>query len=171
MSATAALSGNFDFSPETVSTEWRTIDYPDGPGGFEAPVLGAALPDVDMLLVSQSPAFPPAVEILRNAASGFHMAAVVLIDENLRTLAGAPATITVDLVSLDLTGGEIDRATNIVLNRLDGDDDSTRITYGSDPSFPIMLVDTALDPQLYPDLLLLHGVAGGKAIIVPNFLN
>ncbi len=158
----------FKFRLTADPTQWNTVYYPDGPGGLDPPELGTRRADVDMMLLSILPSPIPEVDTMMFAAHNFHMIAVVLMDENAHTLRAAPATIVVDFVSLTAAGKELDRISNVTLTRIDDDHDRKNITYASDFERPVMVVDIPLDPDMYPDLMILYGEPIGSAVIAPS---
>lgn len=156
----------FDFTPETDGAVWEQVDYPDGPGGAVPPVLDGEWPELPLMLLSLAPDPNNPSEDMLLRASGFHLSAVVRIDENPTSGANAPATILVDLVSYDDTGVELDRLENVVLQKLIPDGEPNNIVYHNDLSVPIVPVDVDLNKANYPNVLLLRGFDGGSAVII-----
>ena len=163
------LQRSFTFAPESDAAVWEQVDYPDGPGGMAMPVLDGEPNELPVMLLSGTPdPLNPSEDLLLHA-SGFHIAAVVRIDENPETTADAPATLHVDLISYNAAEVEIDRVENVQLDRVAGDDgDADRIVYHNDLEVPIVLVDVDLDEGSYPNVVSLEVVDGGAAVIVPS---
>lgn len=159
----------FHFAPASGAATWEDVDYPDGPGGSADPILDGEPPDLPVLLLSGTPNPMNPSEALLLGANGFHIAAVVRIKENPTTIASAPATILVDLVSFDSNDVELDRVPGLVLSKISGDDgDPKYITYHNDLTIPIVLVDVNLNKSAYPNVIPFMVVGGGSAVIVPT---
>jgi hypothetical protein len=78
-----------------------------------------------------------------------------------------PATVLVDIVSIDESGLEIDRIEDLALRAVLGDDgDADHMVYHNDLERPIVLVDVNLDEEQYPRVLPLYVSPGGSAGIV-----
>jgi hypothetical protein len=158
----------FDFAPEFDAARWEDVNYPDGPGGAADPMLDGEPTDLPVLLLTNTPnPLNPSESFLLNA-NGFHVAAVVRVEENPTTVASAPTTLNVDLVSYDSQGIEIDRVFDLMLERVLGDDgDPNNLIYHNDLDTPIVLVDVDLSGGSYPSVVPLHVLGGGSAVIVP----
>ena len=160
------IRGAFDFALDTDAAVWEMVTYPYD--GMDPPTIDGEPDNLQQLLLSELPDPENPSEELLLAANDFHFAAVVRIDENSSTVADAPATILVDLVSFDSNEVEIDRLEDVVLQRLDPDDDPEHLVYHNDLTVPIVLVDTALNKDNYPNVLLLRALTDGSAGIVPS---
>jgi len=79
-----------------------------------------------------------------------------------------PSTLLVDLISYDAAGTtEIDRVSGLTLRlQLEDDYDPENIVYHNDLDRPIVLVDVDLNEAEYPEVIPLHVVPGGSAVIV-----
>ena len=89
------------------------------------------------------------------------------IAENAHTVSASPESVSVDLVSYDSSGLEIDRVSRVELQRLDADGDPSYITYHNDLYKPIVFVDTTLDKNAYPNVIIIQAQQDGSAVIVP----
>lgn len=161
------LARPLDFAPELDAAKWEWIDYPDGPGGLDAPQLGGEPSQLNpwMLGFLQIPD-PPEASMLN--ANGFHHAVVVRIEQNATTIADSPETVSVDLVSFDQGQVELDRVENLSLGKVPGDDgDPLHIVYHNDLYHPVILVDVQLNKENYPNIVLLKIEQGGTAVIIP----
>lgn len=159
------LSRSFAFAPESNAPVWEMIAYPYD--GMDPPTIDGEPNNLQQLLLSELPDPNNPTEQLLLAANDFHFAAVMRIEENPSTVADAPSTILVDLISFDSNETEIDRLEGVVLQRLDPDDDPEHLVYHNDLTVPIVLVDTSLNKDNYPNVLLLYVVTDGSAGIVP----
>jgi len=157
----------FSFSVPASAIDWYRVEYPEDEIGYldEPPVLSAA--PVDQLLVYEVPVGGAVPEFLELAYS-FHTACVLLLAENGPTLAEAPAAFVVDLITFDSNNVEVDRISDVVLTRASDDGDPSHLTYHSDLATPIVFVDQALDPGMFPNLLLLVAPEGGQVIAIES---
>lgn len=160
------VSRSFSFGLETDAGTWEYVFYPTGVGGVDPPQIDGEASVLDNLPLSLLPAFLPTEDYLAGA-DGYQFAAVVRIDENPTTLASAPSTILVDLVSYSASGTELQRIDDVVLHRIDADGDPLNITYHNDLTKPIVFVDVLLNPASYSDVFVFYGVDGGSAAVVP----
>lgn len=162
-----AVSGAADISLSGSGGVWEVVSYPEGPGGLTPPFIDGEPSELQLLLLSQTPnpTTPTADSLM--GATDFHISVVVRVEENSLSTSNAPASMTVDLVSLDTGGTEIDRLEDVVLAKLDPDGDPNSIVYHNDLSIPIVLVDTTLNKANYPGFLILKGVGAGSAVILP----
>lgn len=164
----AIVSGVVNISPATSAGVFERVLYPDGIGGLDPPQRNGPLtelPIARLSLTQPNPSSPPTEALL--AATDAHLAIVILVAENAATLAVAPASVVVDIVSYSASGSEVTRLSNVTLSRLASDGDPNHLVYQSDLNSPIMLVDTALDPSQYPGLRVLFAPGDGSAAIVP----
>lgn len=161
-----AIESPFTFGVDSNAARWEHVLYPGGFNGLSDPVLDGEVQDLPMYLLSLTPnPADPTIEQL-GAGAGMHVAATLRIAENASSSAAAPATIEADLVSFDAQGTETDRRpVTLVLNTNDGD--PKWLTYHNDLYVPILLIDTRIDPARFPQFVLLHGVVGGTATVVP----
>lgn len=158
----------FSFSPEFDAATWEQVNYPDGPGGIDAPALDGEPTNLEVMLLSNSSDPMNPTEDMLLHANGFHVAAVVRIAENAITTANAPNTFNVDLISYSSVGVQIDRIDDVVLTRVPGDDgDPAHLVYHNDLLKPIVLVDVDLNNAAYPNVIPVRVVDGGSAVIVP----
>lgn len=142
--------------------------YPDGVGGIDAPELGSEPANLPIYLLSMAPdPFSPTEEHL-NAASSMHLSALLRIDENTGSIAAAPPTVLVDLITYSAVGVETDRVENVLLTQIAGDGDPSKITYGSDLAIPILLVDHTINKAAFPGFVLLIADVDGSAVIAPS---
>lgn len=159
---------SFTFAPEmSESSAWYSISYQDTSTEPGPPVLGEELDTLNMMDLSGDPDPLNPVEEVLLSAFAFHLAAVLRIDENTTSVSEAPDTLSVDLISYDTGGLELDRLEDLVVSRVAGDDgDPAHIVYHSQLDRPIILVDVALDEGSYPDVLLLQAESDGSAVVV-----
>lgn len=165
-----SVEGSFTFNPSPAGT-WQEIDYLDSAISTGPPVLGSEPTTLEVMVLSieDDPANQSEFTLLH--AYGFHYAAVVRIEENPTTIANAPTTLAVDLVTLDPAGVEVDRFANLTLTRVAGDDgDPANLVYHNDLTVPIILVDFPLNQAAFPNVILMEMPTGGSglAMIVPN---
>ncbi|HUU82904.1 MAG TPA: hypothetical protein VM243_05305 [Phycisphaerae bacterium] len=163
-----SLGRTFTFAPEMgASSAWHSITYDDTSTDTGPPLLGAELDTLNLMELSSDPDPLNPVEGVLLSAYAFHLVAVARIEENAATVAEAPDTIDVDLVSYDSAGLELDSVAGLVLAKVAGDDgDPDRIIYHSDLDTPIIMVDVALNKDNYPSVVLLQTESGGSAVVV-----
>lgn len=160
--------GPFQLSPETNAALWHEIRYPDGPGGLDPPIVGPELSELRLYRLSLTPdPLHPTVAQL-TAGSAFHTCIVLRINENSASLAAAPTTLAVDLVSYTAGGTEFDRVGGLTLTRVTNDGDPAFINYRSDLSHPVILVDVSLNQMDYPGFVFLQAPVDGTAVVVPS---
>ena|GEM_PF-3179214 len=163
-----SLARTFDFTPSVAPGVWESITYDDDSLSTGPPMLAGEPTDLEILLLSSDPD-PTPDEVVLLQSYTFHLAAVMRVDENPTTVASAPGFIDVDLVTFTSGGVEVDRRENVRLDRVMGDDgDPDNLVYHSDLTKPIILVDVALDPGSYPNVVVLQAEVGGTANIVPE---
>ncbi|HUU84878.1 MAG TPA: hypothetical protein VM243_15370 [Phycisphaerae bacterium] len=156
----------FGFTPTAAPAVFESIAYLDSSVSSGPPVLDGEPADLPIILFSILPDPVPQQSSLL-VAYWAHLAIVARVDENPSTLAYGPASFDVDVVTYDETGAELDRRGEIQLTSVSGDDgDPDYITYHSDLSTPLILVDVAVDPLAYPDVILLRADAGGTSRIL-----
>lgn len=161
------IARQFVFTPTVVPAVWESITYQDSSVSMGPPVLAGEPAEIEFMALATDPDPTPEETVMLQSYWAHH-AAVMRIEENPSTSASAPSSISVDLVTFDMMGMEIDRLQNVTLDRVLGDDgDPAHLIYQSDLTRPIVFVDVALDPLNYPNVLLLQFEAGGTAEIVP----
>ncbi|OQY96073.1 MAG: hypothetical protein B6D36_19810 [Planctomycetes bacterium UTPLA1] len=161
------IAHNFDFTPALNEAQWEWIDYPDGPGGLDAPQLGGVRSQLHPWLISFLSIDTP-TEAQMLVANAFHNALVLRLQENPITQAEAPEVLKVDVVSLDTLGSEIDRIDNLTLQKSPDDGDPSNITYHNDLYSPVIMIDADLDDNSYPNVFVLKVVANGKVLAMPS---
>lgn len=156
------------FSPDTDAGQWLSINYPDGFGGIDPPELGVEPVELPMFLLSTTvdPA-NPSVEMF-DLVSSMHLTALLRVEENPSTLAVAPSSVLVDLISFSSTGVETDRLEDVTLTMISNDGDSNNIIYGSDLLLPVLIIDFSVNKSNYPGYLLLVADEDGSAVIAPS---
>ena len=166
---TIPVARAFDFAPSASGVDWFRIRYahepdepPDGP-----PFLDYSAP-LDAILICRIPDICGTSPPYLASAHVYHTACVLFLNENATTVAEAPETILVDVINLDASGVEIDRAGDVPLSLDPDDGDPTRLTYHSDLATPIVFVDRPIDEEMYPDLIILVSEAGGSTIAVAS---
>jgi hypothetical protein len=165
-----SVDGSFTFSPSPAGM-WQEIDYLDTSISEGPPVLGVEPDTLEVMVLSIEDDSADQAEFILLHAYGFHYAAVVKIDENPTTIADAPPTLAVDLVTLDPAGVEVDRFSNLTLTKVAGDDgDPAHLVYHNDLTMPIILVDFPLNQETFPNVILMEMPTGGNglAMIVPH---
>ena len=163
-----SLTRSSSFTPTVVTAVWESITYDDSSLSTGPPMLAGEPVELEILVLSNDPDPTPDEVVLLQSYS-FHLAAVMRIAENPTTVANAPAFIEVDLVTFDIGGVEIDRRENVSLDLVTGDDgDPSNLVYHSDLAIPIVLVDVALNPVEYPNVMVLQAEGSGSAHIIPQ---
>jgi len=162
------LSRGMTFQPDAAPGEWYHIRYPDGPNGIEPPLLSHPADELRPFFLSDDPdPLHPDPSVLRDIAH-LHYAAVIRIRENATTVSLAPQTLTVDLISHDVSGIEIGRVEGLIMSRVEGDDgDPAHLVYHSDLLTPVIFVDTDIETSDYPGLVIVRVSVGGGVMIVP----
>lgn len=154
------LDRSFDFQIAGSVLDWFRLDYPQDEFEFldDPPMLSAT--PLDKIPIYEVPSAGAMPEFL-SVAFFYHTACVLLLAENSFTVAVAPASFTVDLISFDSSGVEVDRVLGVVLalDAMDGDPD--HLTYHSDLARPIVHVEGTIDKQQFPDQIILLGNDGG----------
>jgi hypothetical protein len=83
-----------------------------------------------------------------------------------------PAQLVADVYSYDSLGVELDSIHGIVLERVPEDDgDPAHVIYASDLYKPIIVVDSQVDEEDYPNIIFLKQSgtdAGGRILIIPQ---
>lgn len=158
-----ALTTSFTFSLG-LSNTFRTLVYPEDGSGLlpGTPTLG---PVADPLVATNIPPGATTGLFLDNP-SPFHLSLVLIVDDNSVTAGNAPATITVDLVSVDSSAVELDRLPGILLSQLADDGDPDNITYTSDLDTAIVLVDGPVTKTDFPSIAILQIETGGDVFAV-----
>ncbi len=164
------VQGSAGIALNTGAGEWRQIDYPDGPGpdAMDPPEIG---PAASSILIHRNslyatPPAPPVEQLVY--ATDAHHAIQVRVSENADSAAAAPATIKVDLLSLDASGQIVDREAGLTLTRVANDGDPANIIYRSDLLKPVIILDQAVDQASYPQFTLLFGTITGRVTIAPS---
>lgn len=155
------------FTPATDAITWESILYPDGPGGLDPPELGGEVASLNPWWIALfGMAVPSDGEML--IADGFHHAVVLRAEESPSGVTIAPATVSVNLVSFNQAGVEIDRVADLVLEQPPDDGDPAHIVYHNDLSRPVILVDLDLNKSLYPNVTLLKIEVDGSVVVAPS---
>lgn len=163
-----ALTRSSGFTPTVVPVVWESITYLDSSISTGPPVLNGEPSELPLMIVSGDPN-PVPNEVVLVQSYWAHLAAVLRVAENPSTLAGAPSFVEVDLVTFDSLGVELDRRENVRLDRVTGNDgDPSNLVYQSDLTNPIVLVDVALDPANYPNVMVLQAEVSGHVQILPQ---
>jgi len=167
------LEVNFDgFSiaaPASFTPEHRgqffTLSYPEDGSGLlpGTPSLGVIADPLFVVDLSDSDGTGLFIE----TPSFFHYAYVLKIAENSLSTAEAPASIIVDIASLDAAGNEIDRLSEVELLLVPSDGDPASLTYSSDRDLAIVLVNAPVNDSAYPNVLVLETENGGSILLVP----
>lgn len=162
------VQGSASIALNTNAAEWRAIIYPDGYGGVAPPEVG---PMRNSVLIHRNsmyatPPAPPATQLW--LATDAHNAVRIRVSENSNTATLAPATIKVDLVTLNSAGQVVDREAGLTLTRLLNDGDPANIIYQSDLAKPIIILDQSVNQANYPQFTLLLGPLSGRVPIVPS---
>ena len=155
----------FTFLVTNPAVDWFRLDYPQDEIGYldDPPTLESTpLTEIPLYEVPAGGAVP---EFL-NVAYFYHAACVFLLDENSITIADAPPTFAVDLVTFDSDGAEFDRVSGVVLTLDSDDEDPNHLTYQSDLLKPVVFVEGTIDPALFSDLTVIRAVENGTAIAI-----
>ncbi|MBX3394353.1 MAG: hypothetical protein KF841_03195 [Phycisphaerae bacterium] len=155
----------FNFQVPSSAVDWFGLVYPEDSAGFLPDPPSLANSALNELPIYEIPAEGTTPENL-SAAYFFHTICVFRIAENATTLAESPATITVDIVTLDASGNEVDRVSDVVLTKNASDGDPQHITYQSDFSRPFVFVEGTIDPMEFPDQIVIVAEEDGTAIAV-----
>lgn len=150
------------------ASQWRSVSYLSAPTSPNAAVIGGVVSQIPLFAISE---FANAAQISQEAliaAKEYHLAPVVLLDDNTQSSAGAPSSLSVDLVAFSSNGTEVSRVSGVQLARLGSPLVSGKIGFAPDLTKPILLIDTALTAANYPGVRLLRGVEGGTVSIVPQ---
>ena len=144
-----------------ISGEWHRIHY-DTDGTTS---VGAIADGMWIYVISlTNPTFSLAE--LPNALWYFRTF-LLRVDENSTTLATAPDTLDVVLVTVDSGGTLVDQEPVILLKVLGDDGDPANIVYHTDLDNPVILVDSDVNKDDYPDLTILRAATGGHVIATP----
>lgn len=165
---TCWINGTVNLTPETDAGHWIGVVYPDGIGGIDPPELGSEPAELPIYLLSMAPDPLSPTEEQLNTSSSMHLSAVLRIDENASSIIAAPSTVLVDLIAFSAVGIETDRVEDVLLTQIIGDGDPNNITYGSDLSTPILLVDHTINKAAFPGFVLLIADVDGSAVIAPS---
>lgn len=159
------LQAPLDFQIAGLLIDWFRIHYPEDEFGYldEPPSLSAE-PLEKIAIYEVSPA--GAVPEFLGTAYFYHTACVLLLDENTITIAEAPPTFVVDLVSFDANDAEIDRVAGVTLTQVSNDGDPDHLTYRSDLATPIVVVEGSIDKEQFPGQIILLGSDGGTVSVV-----
>ena len=156
---------SFDFDVPDSAIEWFAIDYPQDEFGYLNQPPSLASPALDEIPIYEVPTAGTTPEFLTLAVS-YHVACVLLLDENPTTTAEAPPTILVDLVTFDAAGNEVDSVSGVVLTQDTDDGDPDHLTYHSDLATPVVFVEGMINKQMFPEFIILFAAEDGKAIAI-----
>jgi hypothetical protein len=153
------------FSLNDAEFLWYKIHYPyEGYGYLDEP------PTLEPIPLEELPTrwWPPVVypEFL-DTNYYYHTACVLMVDENPETIAGAPDSLLVDVVTYWPIGFEVDRVENVVLSRVPDDDGHpNHLVYRSDLSRPIVFFQQEVPKEYFPDFTILYAVEDGPVVVV-----
>ena len=159
------LRRSLNFQITALLIDWFRIHYPADEFGYldEPPSLSAEpLNKIAVYEVSSAGVVPEFV----STAYLYHTACVLLLDENAITVAEAPSTFVVDLVSLASDDVEIDRVSGVTLTQASNDGDPDHIIDHSDLATPIVVVEGAIDKEQFPDQIILLGSEDGTVTVM-----
>lgn len=124
--------------------------------------------DLPVLWVSilPEPTTPQAMSL--EIAHWAHMTLVYVMEENPDSLALAPRSMTVDVISGCSIFGWTDRLNGIALTRVASDGDPTSIVFSSPLTKPFIFTDLDLNNANYPQFELLRVPPGGYVTIAPT---
>ncbi|MHC4089353.1 MAG: hypothetical protein ACYSVY_03575 [Planctomycetota bacterium] len=159
------LTRSLGFQVSTSAIDWSAVIYAQDAAGYldEPPTLDTLPRDeIPIYKVPSGGAVPEFVEV----AFFYHTACVLHIDENAITMAEAPASFLVDLVTFDSTSVEVGRVEDVVLTLDPDDGDPNFLTYHSDLATPIVFVEGTIDPGMFENLIILDAAEDGTAIAI-----
>ncbi len=145
------------------AAKWHTMYYPGGwSAGTDADLISEVSGDLNIFPVSTLPSVPSDDSIL--SASGSIYAVTLDVESNMLTDAGQPASISVDIFTVDAQGDEVDRIRGVELLHegiLGG-----RVRYSTQNAKNIMLTDSFLDDAGYTHLRTIEASDNGTAFVV-----
>jgi hypothetical protein len=165
---TFTLNGTANIGIAADNAQWRSLIYPDGYGFFAFPQIG---PEPDELFLYRlslfSNATNPTFDQLA-AATGTHYLLQLRIDRNGRTQTEAPATIPVDVLTVNSANQIIDGLVGVQLQRDDTIIEPDSIVYRTSTFQPFIFIDTPIAFGAFPPLVPILAPLNGRVIVAPT---
>lgn len=147
----------------TPTSQVRFLDLIDDPlNPDDTPAFGDELAEIETVIVDD-PLNPPMLTGIR----GDHFAIEICVADDPQTVSASPPTTHATIMTLDAAGGVVDFVSNVTFDRSTEALPGCQL-YRTNPDFPVVLVSQSVDKQLFPTLTILHGVDGGKIVVIPG---